>query len=56
MPLKKRRKITVEEIQDSVESVLQRAGLREVPRLTFYIVKQREKIRYMKSAVLDYKE
>src|SRR5690554_5273034 len=49
-------KITVEEIQDSVESVLQRAGYEEVAKAYILYRKQREKIRYMKSAVLDYKE
>ena len=49
-------KITVEEIQDSVESVLERTGYEKVAKAYILYRKQREKIRYMKSAVLDYKE
>lgn len=49
-------KVSVEEIQDSVESVLQRSGYEEVAKAYILYRKQREKIRYMKSAVLDYKE
>jgi ribonucleoside-triphosphate reductase len=49
-------KIGVEEIQDSVESVLQRGGYEDVAKAYILYRKQREKIRYMKSAVLDYKE
>lgn len=49
-------KITVEEIQDSVESVLERTGYDKVAKAYILYRKQREKIRYMKSAVLDYKE
>lgn len=49
-------KITVEEIQDSVESVLERAGYEKVAKAYILYRKQREKIRNMKSAVLDYKE
>lgn len=49
-------RISVEEIQDSVESVLQRSGYEDVAKAYILYRKQREKIRYMKSAVLDYKE
>ena len=49
-------KVSVEEIQDSVESVLQRTGYEDVAKAYILYRKQREKIRYMKSAVLDYKE
>ena len=49
-------KVTVEDIQDSVETVLQRTGYEDVAKAYILYRKQREKIRYMKSAVLDYKE
>ena len=49
-------KVSVEEIQDSVESVLQRTGYEDVAKAYILYRKQREKIRYMKSALLDYKE
>ena len=49
-------KITVEEIQDSVESVLQRTGYEEVAKAYILYRKNREKIRAMKSAALNYKE
>ncbi|MDD3959344.1 MAG: ribonucleoside triphosphate reductase [Oscillospiraceae bacterium] len=49
-------RITVEEIQDSVESVLQRSGYEDVAKAYILYRKQREKMRYMKSALLDYKE
>lgn len=49
-------KISVEEIQDSVESVLQRSGYEDVAKAYILYRKQREKMRYMKSALLDYKE
>ena len=46
----------VEDIQDSVESVLIQAGYSEVAKGYILYRKQREKIRNMKSTVLDYKE
>ena len=49
-------KITVEEIQDSVESVLQKTGYEDVAKAYILYRKNREKIRAMKSAVLNYKD
>jgi len=49
-------RVTVEDIQDSVESVLQNTGYADVAKAYILYRKQREKIRYMKSAVLDYKD
>ncbi len=49
-------RVSVEEIQDSVESVLQRTGYEDVAKAYILYRKQREKVRYMKSALLDYKE
>ena len=48
--------VRVEDIQDSVESVLIQAGYGEVAKGYILYRKQREKIRNMKSTVLDYKE
>ncbi len=48
--------IAVEDIQDSVESVLIQAGYTEVAKAYILYRKQREKIRNMKSTILDYKE
>ena len=49
-------KITVEEIQDSVENVLIQAGYADVAKAYILYRKQREKVRNMKSTILDYKE
>lgn len=49
-------KITVEDIQDSVEKVLSEAGYADVAKAYILYRKQREKIRNMKSASLDYKK
>ena len=49
-------KISVEDIQDSVESVLVQAGYADVAKTYILSRKQREKIRNMKSTILDYKE
>ena len=49
-------KITVEDIQDSVEEVLIQAGYSDVAKAYILYRKQREKIRNMKSTILDYKE
>ena len=49
-------KISVEDIQDSVESVLVQAGYADVAKSYILYRKQREKIRNMKSTILDYKE
>ena len=48
-------KIAVEDIQDSVESVLSQAGYADVAKTYILYRKQREKIRNMKSTMLDYK-
>ena len=48
--------VRVEDIQDSVESVLIQAGYSEVAKGYILYRKQREKIRNMKSTVLNYKE
>lgn len=49
-------KIHVEDIQDSVEAVLERAGYADVAKSYILYRKQREKIRNMKSTILDYKD
>ncbi len=49
-------KIAVEDIQDSVESVLSQAGYADVAKAYILYRKQREKVRNMKSTILDYKE
>ncbi len=48
--------IHVEEIQDSVERVLGQAGYEEVAKAYILYRKQREKMRTMKSTILDYKD
>ena len=48
--------IAVEDIQDSVESVLVQAGYADVAKAYILYRRQREKLRNMKSTVLDYKE
>jgi ribonucleoside-triphosphate reductase len=48
--------VTVEDIQDSVEHVLEAAGYTDVAKAYILYRKQREKIRNMKSTILDYKE
>ena len=48
--------ITVEDIQDSVENVLIQAGYADVAKAYILYRKQREKVRDMKSTILDYKE
>ena len=48
--------VTVEEIQDSVEHVLEQAGYTEVAKAYILYRKQREKIRNMKNTILDYKD
>ena len=48
--------IHVEDIQDSVERVLSQAGYDEVAKAYILYRKQREKMRAMKSTILDYKE
>lgn len=49
-------KIQVEAIQDSVESVLIQSGYADVAKAYILYRKQRQKIRNMKSTILDYKE
>ncbi|MBP5384308.1 MAG: ribonucleoside triphosphate reductase, partial [Lachnospiraceae bacterium] len=48
--------IHVEDIQDSVETVLEQAGYTDVAKSYILYRKQREKIRNMKSTILDYKD
>ena len=48
--------IAVEDIQDSVESVLIQAGYGDIAKAYILYRKNREKIRNMKSTILDYKE
>ena len=49
-------RIAVEDIQDSVESVLIRAGYDDIAKAYILYRRQREKLRNMKSTILDYKE
>ena len=49
-------KITVEDIQDSVESVLGKAGYDDVAKAYILYRKQREKVRNLNTTLLDYKE
>lgn len=49
-------KIAVEDIQDSVESILIQSGYSDVAKAYILYRKQREKVRNMKSTILDYKE
>lgn len=55
-PKIKDNQISVESIQDSVEAVLEQSGYTDVARAYILYRKQREKIRNMKSTILDYKE
>ena len=48
--------VSVEDIQDSVEHVLENAGYTDVAKAYILYRKNREKIRNMKSTILDYKE
>ena len=48
--------IAVEDIQDSVESVLSRAGYEHVAKAYILYRRNREKLRNMKSTYLDYKD
>ena len=48
--------IHVEDIQDSVEKVLEQAGYTEAAKAFILYRKQREKLRTMKSTILDYKD
>ena len=49
-------KIAVEDIQDSVEDVLIQAGYSDVAKAYIVYRRQREKVRKIKSTILDYKE
>ena len=49
-------KIAVEDVQDSVERVLQRAGYEDVAKAYILYRREREKVRNMKSDLLDYKK
>lgn len=49
-------RVSVEEIQDSVEQVLVQAGYADIAKAYILYRKQREKVRNMKSTFLDYKE
>ena len=55
-PKIKNNSITVEAIQDSVESVLIKAGYDEVAKAYILYRRQREKIRNLSATLLDYKE
>ncbi|MCR5636774.1 MAG: ribonucleoside triphosphate reductase [Clostridiales bacterium] len=48
--------VYVEDIQDSVETVLVQAGYADVAKAYILYRRQREKLRNMKSTILDYKE
>ncbi len=48
--------ISVEDIQDSVERVLEQAGYTDVAKAYILYRKQREKIRNMNATILDYKD
>lgn len=48
--------ISVEQIQDSVEHVLEQTGYTDVAKAYILYRKQREKIRNMKNTILDYKD
>ena len=49
-------KITVEDIQDSVENVLSASGYADVAKAYILYRKQREKVRNVNSALLNYKD
>ena len=55
-PKIKNDQIQVEDIQDSVEAVLIQAGYADIAKAYILYRKQREKIRNMKSTILDYKD
>ncbi len=54
-PKIKNNAIDVEDVQDSVEQILEDAGYYDVAKAYILYRKQREKIRNMKSTILDYK-
>ncbi len=49
-------RISVENVQDSVENVLEQSGYTEVAKAYILYRKQREKIRNINSTILDYKD
>ncbi|MCR4657640.1 MAG: ribonucleoside triphosphate reductase [Lachnospiraceae bacterium] len=49
-------RIAIEDVQDSVETVLEQAGYTDVAKAYILYRKQREKIRNMRSTILDYKD
>ena len=55
-PKIKEHHVAVEDVQDSVESVLVQAGYGDVAKAYILYRRQREKLRNMKSTVLDYKD
>lgn len=50
------KKVSVEDVQDSVERILETTGYTDVAKAYILYRKQREKMRNMKSTILDYKE
>ncbi|RDU24382.1 ribonucleoside triphosphate reductase [Anaerosacchariphilus polymeriproducens] len=52
----KKGSVHVEDVQDSVETVLEQAGYTDVAKAYILYRKQREKVRNMKSTILDYKD
>lgn len=48
--------VHIEDVQDSVERVLEQAGYTDVAKAYILYRKQREKMRTMKSTILDYKD
>ncbi len=48
--------VHIEDVQDSVERVLEQTGYAEVAKAYILYRKQREKLRTMKSTILDYKD
>ncbi len=49
-------RVTVEDIQDSVETVLNQAGFTDVAKAYILYRKQREKVRNMNAAILNYRD
>ncbi|MBN2222630.1 MAG: ribonucleoside triphosphate reductase [Vallitaleaceae bacterium] len=48
--------VSIEDVQDSVERVLEQAGYTDVAKAYILYRKQREKLRNMKSTIVDYKD
>ena len=55
-PMIKDNKVSIEDVQDSVEKVLVQAGYDDVAKAYILYRRQREKMRNMKSTILDYKD